>query len=428
VTTSKRLKIGTAVAAALALTISLTACGTTEKSNTPTSSGSAGGSAAGIDASACPDSATKEITGDTITIGQSGPLSGPYAAVGSANKTVKAYVDSINADGGLQTTAGKKKLKLITLDDQYQASKTQSNVRELVEQDHVSAIVGLVGTANGLAVAPYLDQQCVPSLFPLSGSTQLLQYKFTTVGQTYLDQGAVIGKYLKQKYPNAKVAVLYQNDDTGKDSLAGVKSQIDGTGISIVKEESYEPTDTDVSAQMTTLAATKADVLLGFAFSVKCTQALKNLQATSWRPVILTDTMCADNDINAANVPDIATKIYKTDANKTSQALYGSDADFKKFVATVTKEGIEPTATPVTAWVPFELDLAAISNAKPLSSVGIAEAARSLPADTHPGLLRDGIQISTTPGEPAIRQFYMDPWDPAAKGFGKSTEPPISAE
>ncbi|WP_017936464.1 ABC transporter substrate-binding protein [Nocardioides sp. Iso805N] len=399
----------------------LSACGSSGQSNTAAASQGSGS----FDTSACPAAATAAISGDTITLGTSGPLSGPYASVGALTKAIQAYASLVDSQGGVDTVDGKKKLKIIAMDDQYTPSKVQSNVRQMVEKDHVAGVLELVGTANAAAVAPYLNQQCVPELFPLAGAASLLSGRtpFTTIASTYLDQGNAMGQFVAKHYPDAKVAVLYQNDDTGKDALSGFAAGAAGSKAHIVAKESYEVTDADVKSQMTTLQSTKADVFVDLSLSVKCTQSLAALQASSWRPAVITGSMCSAGVVSAADAPDATSQMFRTNQTKSSPVKFANDAAFKTFHDTLTAAGIAP-GDAETAWLSFQLGLAAIEKATTLSSVGIAEAARSLPADTSVPFAEDGIAVSSTPGKPTLRAFTLDKWDGANAQFVPTGETP----
>jgi len=408
------------LALALALVAVLSACGSSEESD------AASHGSGSFDTSSCPSSATAKISGDTIVLGTSGPLSGPYAAVGSLTKAIQAYADLVNSQGGVDTVDGKKKLKIVALDDQYTPSKVQSNVRELVEKDHVAGVLGLVGTANAAAVAPYLNQQCVPELFPLAGAASLVsdQTPFSTIASTYLDQGNAMGQFVAKHYPKATVAVLYQNDDTGKDALTGFTAASGDSGVRIVNKESYEVTDPDVKSQMTTLENSKADVFVDLSLTVKCTQSLAALQASGWRPAVVTGSMCSGASVAAAEAPAAASQMFRTNQTRSSSVKYADDAAYKTFHDTVTAAGIEPGSAE-TAWLGFQLGLAAIEKAETLSPVGIAQAARSLPADTSIPFAEDGVTVSSTPGKPTLRAYSLDKWDQANAQFVPTGEAPF---
>jgi len=406
---------------ALGLVLSLTACGTTVSLSSTSVTGSGK-----IDTGACPATATTAVTADTLVLGTSGPLSGTYAAVGATTRAIQAYVDVINEQGGLRTKSGTKKLRMVTLDDQYEAGQVQKNVHELVEKHGVSAVVGLVGTANAKAVQPYLNQQCVPELFPLAGSASMLSKRapFTSMTSTYVDQGKAIGEFIKRHHPHATVAALVQNDDTGNDAMLGVEEALRGSDIRVVAKESYEPTDADVNSQLTTLAASHADVFVDLALSVKCTQSLSLLKPSSWRPAILTDSACSAGAVAAAAADDVTRSLYRTNVAKASSLAYGGDPDFQLFHRALESRGVNPGDGEL-GWLNFQFALAAIANADPLSPVGIAESAFSLPEDAPIGFLEPGIKLSSGLGTAAIGGYSLDKWDPAHRQFVPTGEGPV---
>ncbi|HVW44950.1 MAG TPA: ABC transporter substrate-binding protein [Amycolatopsis sp.] len=415
----RTMRFAPRAATVLALTVGLAACGTTASTSNTSVSGSGK-----IDTSACPPAATQAVTGDTIVLGTSGPLSGTYASVGATTRAIQAYVDVVNSQGGLQTKAGKKKLQLITLDDKYEAGRVQNNVHELVEKDGVTAVVGLVGTANAKAVQPYLNQHCVPELFPLAGSASMLSKStpFTSMTSTYVDQGVAMGKFIRQHYPNATIGALVQNDDTGNDTMRGIESALQGSGVRVIAKQSYEPTDPDVKAQMTTLVASGADVFVDLALGVKCTQSLSLLKVSPLRPKILTASMCSAGAVAAADAADLTQQMYRTNNTKSSSVAYGNDPDYQLFHQAVEARGVNPGDAEL-GWLTFQFCMAAIGNAEPLSSVGIAEAAFSLPPDTNIGFLEKGLPLSSELGKATIQGYTLDKWDSAHAQFVPTGEP-----
>ncbi len=192
------------------------------------------------------------ITASTIKLGGSYPFSGPASAYGTIGVAAKAYFDWLNAKGGING----RKVEFTTLDDGYEPARALQNAKRLVEQDKVFALFNTLGTPNNLAIWDYTNQQKVPQVFVATGASywgaDVAKHPFTIGWQPdYVSEARVYASYLKQSKPNAKVAVLYQNDAYGKDLLNGFKDATQGSGIQVTAAESYEVTDPTVDSQCT---------------------------------------------------------------------------------------------------------------------------------------------------------------------------------
>ena len=225
------------------------------------------------------------VTATSILIGGTVPLTGEAAAFGSVGPGAKAYFDYVNAAGGVNG----RKIEYRYYDDAYNPSQTVQLTRKLVEQDRVFAIFGSVGTANNLAIRDYLNALKVPQLFVADGSQQIggnsTRYPWT-MGflMSYRGEGDVYGKNIAKTKPHAKLAVLYENTDLGRDMLTGLTRAIAGKGPRIVGRESYELTASDVSSQVAHLKASGADTLLLFATPKFFLQAVVATRKLAWKP------------------------------------------------------------------------------------------------------------------------------------------------
>ena len=221
-----------------------------------------------------------------IKIGQTMPYSGPVSAWGTIGRTELAYIKMINDRGGING----RKINLISLDDAYSPPKTVEQTRKLVEQDGVAFVFGALGTAANLAVRKYLNDHQVPQLFLLSGSGQFNDPEHFpwSIGiiPTYLLDGQTHAQYILAHRPNAKIAILYQNDDYGKAHVKGLK---DGLGERakdlVVSELSYEVSDPTIESQMVTLKASGANTLYVAAGPKFAAQAIRKASELSWRPL-----------------------------------------------------------------------------------------------------------------------------------------------
>ncbi len=227
---------------------------------------------------------TPGVSSSTILIGGTVPLSGPETAYAVVAYGADAYFKYVNDHGGVYG----RKIRYTYLDDAYDPAQTVQQTRQLVEQDHVLALFNEVGTEEALAVRPYLNQQGVPQLFVGSGAEQFAhdykQYPWTLPFlPSFYAEGKVYGRYIAQTHPTAKIAVLFEDSDFGKDMLAGLKAGLAGKG-KIVGAAGYAVTDPTLSSQMATLAATKADTLMVFALPKQTIQALVGADKLGWHP------------------------------------------------------------------------------------------------------------------------------------------------
>ena len=211
------------------------------------------------------------------------PYSGPVSAYGIGGRVELAYFKMINEQGGVNG----RKINLISLDDGYSPPKTVEQVRRLVEEEQVAFLFQCLGTPTNLAIREYCNDNEIPQLLCASGSSKLDDPEnfpwTTTVNQIYKNEARVYAKYILKEKPSAKIAVLYQNDDFGKDYLTGLK---DGLGHEragmIVKEASYEVSDPTVHSQVTTLQGSGADIFLIAATSKFAAQAILKSYDLGW--------------------------------------------------------------------------------------------------------------------------------------------------
>lgn len=225
------------------------------------------------------------VTDTEIKIGQAAPYSGPASAYGAIGKVIAAHFRKVNDEGGVNG----RKLNLISLDDSFSPPKTVEQVRRLVESEGV-LFVHTIGSPTTAAVQRYLNQNKVPHLFVSSGATKWGDHKNFpwTIGfnATYQTEGNVYAKYLLKEKPAAKVAVLYQNDDFGKDVLAGFKAGLgDKAKTMIVAERSYELTDPMIDTQLISLQASGADVLLNLTTPKFAAMSIRKVYEMGWKPL-----------------------------------------------------------------------------------------------------------------------------------------------
>ena len=235
-------------------------------------------------------------TDTEIKIGQTLPFSGPASAYASIGKTQAAYFNMINEQGGVNG----RKINLIQYDDSYSPPKAVEQVRKLVESDEVLLMFQMIGTPSNAAVQKYLNTKKVPQLFAATGASRFTDpknYPWTLgFNPSYFVEGRIYGQYILKQYPAAKVGVLYQNDDLGRDYLNGIKSGLgDKAATMIVAEASYEVSDPTVDSQILKLKSAGADVLFSASTPKFAAQAIKKNAELGWKPVHILD-------INATSV------------------------------------------------------------------------------------------------------------------------------
>ncbi len=226
------------------------------------------------------------VTDKEIKIGNTMPYSGPASAYGIQGKTETAYYNMINAKGGVNG----RKINFISYDDAYSPPKTVEQTRKLVEQDEIFANFGSLGTPTNTAIHKYMNQKKMPHLFVSTGAAKWndpKNFPYTIpLYPNYLMEGRVAGKYILQAKPNGKIAILYQNDDSGKDYVKGFKEGLgDKAASMIVKEVSYEVTDPTIDSQMVTLKQSGADVFYAMSTPKFGAQAIRKAAELGWKPL-----------------------------------------------------------------------------------------------------------------------------------------------
>jgi branched-chain amino acid transport system substrate-binding protein len=218
----------------------------------------------------------------------SGPAS-PYSAVGKAES---AYFNMINEQGGVNG----RKISLISLDDAFSPPKTVEQTRRLVEEDHVAFIWQSLGTPTNTAIQRYLNDRKIPQLFISTFASKFndpQHFPWTMGGLgSYRAEGQIYGKYILQHHPNGRIAVLYQNDDYGKDYEQGLREGLGATAATmIVAEATYEVSDPTVDSQIVTLQGSGADVFYDVSGAKFAAQAIRKVYDIGWKPVHFLNTV-----------------------------------------------------------------------------------------------------------------------------------------
>jgi branched-chain amino acid transport system substrate-binding protein len=284
--------------------------------------------------------ALAETASDEIRIGQTLPYSGPASGFGVIGRAEEAYFEKINAEGGING----RKIRLISLDDAYSPPKTVEHTRKLVEQDEVLFMFGSLGTATNNAVHRYLNGKKVPQLFVLSGATKWADPKnfpWTMPGMAaYQSEGVVYAKHIRQTKPDAKIAILAQNDDFGRDYVAGFKRGLgDKAASMIVLETSYETSAPTISSQLAALKASGANVLFGATLGKFTSQLIKGLAEIGWKPELtfVPTSSASISFLAPAGLENAVGLISSSNQKDTSDAQWTDDAGVKEFFAFMKK-------------------------------------------------------------------------------------------
>jgi len=224
------------------------------------------------------------VTDKEIKIGQTMPYSGPASSYGAIGKAELAYFKKVNDEGGISG----RMINLLSLDDGYSPPKTVEQIRRLVEQDGVAFIFQSLGTPSNSAIQKYLNDRKVPQLFVATGATKWndpKRFPWTMGWQpNYQTEAHIYAKYLLADKPDAKIGILYQNDDYGKDYVIGLKDGLgDKAKTMIVKEESYETSDPTIDSQIVSLQSSGADTFLNATTPKFAAQAIRKSYDIGWK-------------------------------------------------------------------------------------------------------------------------------------------------
>jgi ABC-type branched-subunit amino acid transport system substrate-binding protein len=279
-------------------------------------------------------------TDTEIKIGQTVPFSGPASAYATIGKAQAAYIRMVNDQGGVNG----RKINLIQYDDAYSPPKTVEQVRKLVESDEVLLTFQLIGTPPNAAVQKYLNDKKVPQLFAATGASRFTDPKNFpwTMGfnPNYQTEGRIYGRYILQNYPNAKVGIIYQNDDLGRDYLAGIKAGLGDKAASMISAEtSYELSDPTIDSQIVKLKSLGADLVFDASTPKFAAQAIKKIADLGWKPVHILD-------INSVSVGAVMQPAGLQNSKGVISTIYGKDpadptwkddAGMKKYFAFMAK-------------------------------------------------------------------------------------------
>jgi branched-chain amino acid transport system substrate-binding protein len=347
------------------------------------------------------------VSATEIKLGQTMPYSGPASAYGTIGKAESAYFKMINEQDGVNG----RKINFISLDDAYSPPKTVEQTRKLVEEENVLADFGSLGTPTNSAIQKYLNQKKVPHIFVTTGATKWgdPEHFPWTIGwiPAYQTEGHIFAKYVLQNMPSdAKIGILYQNDDYGKDFVKGLKDGLGDKAAKLINAEvSYEVTDPTVDSQIVSLQSSGANVFYDITTPKFAAQAIRKTFDVGWKPVHLLNSVA--NSVSSVLQPagldksvGIVTALFAKDP---TDPQWKTDKGYQDWLAWMKKyypDGDQSDAFNVTG---YNLAMTMVQLLKQcgndLSRENIMKQAANLNLDLP--MLLPGIKVSTSP-----TQFY----------------------
>ena len=360
------------------------------------------------------------VSPTTIVLGGTSPLTGPAASYASVARGAKAYFDSINAKG----VVAKRKIDYRIVDDAYNPGLTVQGVRRLVEQDKVFAVFNTLGTESNLAIRDYLNQSNMPHLFAASGATtwgrDAAKYPWTIGFQpSYAAEGFVYGRYVAGNLKKARIGVLFQNDDYGKDLLGGLKSGLGRSGSKVVAAEPYQVTSPDVGSQIAKLKASGANVLCIFATPTFAIQAYVFANRLGWKPLVLLNGVSGTSNImvlasEGGKNKAVEGTITSTILKDPTDPRWKNDPGMKQYRAILSRYAKGANANDVYHVYGMAVAYETVSLLKRLGAnptrAGLMKAARSITSAKNPFLL-PGITVKTGKGDNfPVQQGQLQRW------------------
>jgi len=362
-------------------------------------------------------------TDTEIKIGNIMPYSGPASAYGVIGKTEQAYFNKINPAGGING----RKINFVSYDDGYSPPKAVEQARKLVESDEVLFVFNSLGTPSNTAIHKYMNAKKVPQLFVATGATKWndpKDFPWTMGWQpNYQSESHIYGKWLLKEKPQSKIAILYQNDDYGKDYLKGLKDELGAKAASmIVAEESYETTEPSIDNHIVKLKATGADVFFNVTTPKFAAQAIKKMAEIDWKPVHLLNNVGASvgsvlKPAGFENSQGIISAAYLKDV---SDPQWDQDAGMKEFLDFLAKDFPEGNKLDGSVIVGYGVAQTLVQVLKQcgddLTRENVMKQAANL-KDFRTEVLLPGIKINTSPTDFApisqlqLMRFKGERWE-----------------
>jgi branched-chain amino acid transport system substrate-binding protein len=348
-----------------------------------------------------------------IKIGNIMPYSGPASAYGVIGKTEEAYFNKINAEGGIHG----RKISFISYDDAYSPPKAVEQARKLVESDEVLVVFNPLGTPSNTAIEKYLNARKVPQLFVATGASKWndpKDFPWTMGWQpSYQSEAHIYAKFLLKQKPDARIGVLYQNDDFGKDYLKGFRDALGEKSSMIIAEESYETAEPSVDGHVVKLKASGADVFISITTPKFAAQAIKKLAEIDWHPMHILSNVSASvgGVMKPAGFENSQGILSATYAKDGSDRQWDNDPGMKKFYAFLRQyypDGDRLNASVVYGYGVAQTLVKVLEMCgDDLTRANVMKQAASL-RDFEPDTLLPGIKISTSATDFApIKQLQM---------------------
>jgi ABC-type branched-subunit amino acid transport system substrate-binding protein len=339
------------------------------------------------------------VTDSEIKLGQTQPFSGPVSAASAEGRSSAAYFDMINAQGGING----RNVKLIALDDGFVPPRTVEQTRRLVEEDNVLAMVGSLGSPTQAVVQKYLNAKKVPQLLIISGAKRFNDPKnfpwTVSFYSNFTVESKAYAQYILREKPNAKIAVLYQNDEFGKDYYEGFKEGLGAAGVKlIVADAAFETTDPTVDSQIIALQASGADVLVDFSTQKFAAQAIRKSFELGWHPLHIVSTVASSvaSVLRPAGLERSVGVVSGTMVKDTSYA----DKDVETFLDFMKRwnpNGDPDDQASVWGYINGQLATLILKNCgDELTRENIIKQTTSL-RDVHLSMQVDGVSVTFTP-------------------------------
>jgi ABC-type branched-subunit amino acid transport system substrate-binding protein len=348
-----------------------------------------------------------------IRVGQFGPLSGPVSSFGVLALAMDAYFRMLNEQGGINSRI----IKFINYDDAYSPPKSVEAARRLVEGDEVLFIAGAMGTPGNIAVQRYMNTRKIPQIFLAAAASKLADpahSPWTMLGGvTYEIEGSISGKYIASTLPDAKIAVIYQNDDAGKATLSGLKAGLGAHASQIVSELNYSVGDPTIDSQIVQMKASGADVVSLITIPKMASQALRKMTALNWKPRVFlgAGNSSTRSTLRPAGFENVQGVLALATRQDPGNPLWADQPDMKAYMAFLDR--YVPNADRADDLYAIGYTIAATTAhvirqcGDVLTRENVLRQATSL-RDFRPPLLIPGITMNTTPTDyAAVKKFQM---------------------
>jgi branched-chain amino acid transport system substrate-binding protein len=361
-------------------------------------------------------------TDTEIKIGNIMPYSGPASAYGVIGKTEEAYFKKINAEGGING----RKINFVSYDDAYSPPKAVEQVRKLVESDEVLLVFNPLGTPSNTAIQKYLNAKKVPQLFVATGATKWndpKDFPWTMGWQpSYQSEARIYAKFLMKEKPDAKIAIMYQNDDFGKDYLKGLKDGLGAKASMLIAEESYETAEPTIDGHIVKLKSTGADVFINIATPKFAAQAIKKIAEVDWKVMHIVSNVSTSvgsviKPAGFENAQGILSAAYAKDG---ADPQWDNDPGMRKLFAFLEKyypEGNKLDASVVYGYGAAQTMVKVLEMCGDnLTRENVMKQAASL-RDFAPDTLLPGVKINTSTADFApieqlqMQRFKGEKWD-----------------